>query len=403
MVAQLLEKLGNLAQSAFLEVGVFVGAVLLIFGFINYKTQGRFVQKLENAKKLQPFIGALLGLTPGCGGTIFVMPLYLKGSVTFGTVVSALIATMGDAAFVLISTRPIEYIIVSGISFLAAIATGYIVDALKIDGGFSKRRTDLLKRAAVPAEEHARLHSIPMRHIGHKDGDSVDMILHHNIKQGHEKDAAMRFTHNIAYRIFWALIGVGLILGIMLLADIDVNTALGIPNLGVYIGVAGIIFCVIYMIADKRVIKNEEHEVSELKLLSLKETMVHNAEDTAFVCIWVFVAYCVYELLVTIIGGELVIAGWMTATGLASVIVGALVGLVPGCGPQIIFVSLYTRGMLPFAALLTNSISQDGDALFPLLAIDRRSSFIATVITTIPALLFGIAAYYIEMLIIGAF
>ncbi len=58
--------------------------------------------------------------------------------------------------------------------------------------------------------------------------------------------------------------------------------------------------------------------------------------------------------------------------------------------------------MVPFAALLANAISQDGDALFPLLAIDRRSSLIATVITTIPALLLGIGAYYIEMLILGA-
>ncbi|QTL98865.1 hypothetical protein GM661_13275 [Iocasia frigidifontis] len=50
-----------------------------------------------------------------------------------------------------------------------------------------------------------------------------------------------------------------------------------------------------------------------------------------------------------------------------------------------------------FAALLANTISQDGDALFPLLAIDRKSSFWATVITTIPALFVGIIYYFIEI------
>jgi len=95
------------------------------------------------------------------------------------------------------------------------------------------------------------------------------------------------------------------------------------------------------------------------------------------------------------------VQSWMMATGLLSVILGAVIGLVPGCGPQIIFVSLYAKGMLPFAALLANAISQDGDALFPLLVIDRRSSLWATVITTIPALLIGIIAYYIERLISG--
>ena len=57
--------------------------------------------------------------------------------------------------------------------------------------------------------------------------------------------------------------------------------------------------------------------------------------------------------------------------------------------------SLYLKGMLPFAALVANAISQDGDALFPLLAIDRRSSLTATVITTIPALVLGILVYFI--------
>ncbi len=72
-------------------------------------------------------------------------------------------------------------------------------------------------------------------------------------------------------------------------------------------------------------------------------------------------------------------------------------GLIPGCGPQVIFVTLFTRGWLPFAAVLSNAISQDGDTLFPLLAMDKRSSLWATVITTIPAILFGILVYYLEI------
>jgi uncharacterized membrane protein len=58
---------------------------------------------------------------------------------------------------------------------------------------------------------------------------------------------------------------------------------------------------------------------------------------------------------------------------------------------------MYTKGMLPFAALLANAISQDGDALFPLLILDRKSSLWATVITTVPALLFGVLYYYMEI------
>ena len=86
---------------------------------------------------------------------------------------------------------------------------------------------------------------------------------------------------------------------------------------------------------------------------------------------------------------------WLIASGVMTVLIGALVGLIPGCGPQILFVTLYSRGMLPFAALIANAVSQDGDALFPLLAIDRRSALTATLITTIPALIIGLAWFFL--------
>ena len=142
----------------------------------------------ENSKRLQPVIGASLGLTPGCGGAIFVMPLYLKGTVTYGTVIATLVATMGDASFVIISTRPLDYLFVSVISFFAAIITGYVIDAMKIDGGFAKKREALLKKHAVSAQVHAKMQDGPVRHIGHEDGDSIDMLLHHEHKDRHRNN-----------------------------------------------------------------------------------------------------------------------------------------------------------------------------------------------------------------------
>jgi hypothetical protein len=43
---------------------------------------------------------------------------------------------------------------------------------------------------------------------------------------------------------------------------------------------------------------------------------------------------------------------------------------------------------------VANAISQDGDALFPLMAIDMKAAIIATIYTTIPALVVGILIYY---------
>ena len=57
----------------------------------------------------------------------------------------------------------------------------------------------------------------------------------------------------------------------------------------------------------------QSHEDVEHKLFSLKETLIHNAQETAFVGTWVFIAYLVYELAVYFVGGEQVVAAVMTS------------------------------------------------------------------------------------------
>lgn len=401
------------AENAFIQVTVFVGAVLLIFGYVDYLLSGRLVEKIEKSKKAQPIIGALLGLTPGCGGAIFVMPLFPRGQVSFGTIVATLMATMGDSAFVLMTVMPKQYLIVSAISFLVAIITGYLVDLLptgeRLLQRYQERKHNLTEAAmAHEALDHSHFHSETgidheeWTHIGHGEGDEIDLILHHGTR-GHQPIDSFGYqaTHS-SYAVYWIIISVGLILGIMDLFQVDLN-ALSIPNLGTILGVVGTTLSVLMMIFSQKFISSDTHEESEMKLASLKETFIHNAQETAFVGTWVFAAYLAYELFILFLGkgsylaGEATMTAVLTQTGLLAVIIGALVGIIPGCGPQIIFVTLYTRGLVPFAALLANAISQDGDALFPLIAIDKRSAFWATVYNTVPALIVGILAYWIEM------
>jgi hypothetical protein len=64
-----------------------------------------------------------------------------------------------------------------------------------------------------------------------------------------------------------------------------------------------------------------------------------------------------------------------------------IIGFIPGCGPQILVTTLYLNGVIPFAALIGNAISNDGDALFPALALTPRMAVIATLYSAIPALI----------------
>jgi len=120
-----------------------------------------------------------------------------------------------------------------------------------------------------------------------------------------------------------------------------------------------------------------------LTLTAISGILLESAEG-AFLQVGVFV------------GAMLLFFGYFNyryAGSLVKAIVTAGIGLVPGCGPQIVTVTLYTQGVIPFSALAAHTISQDGDALFPILAMNPRAALWLSVTTTIPALAVGVLLY----------
>ena len=437
---ELIDIIINAAQESFLHVGVLLGVVILIFGYIDYKTSGNIVNILENNKRIQPIIGAILGIIPGCGGSIILIPLYVKNKVSFGALVATLVSSMGDAAFILISTDIKSYLGVSLISFVTAIICGYIVDMLHLDKKLKLRKSKLYNcNCSNPQktdfEKGLRIDLNAKKHIGHEENDEVDHALHHNEKRKISK-LGYKFTHSIGYKIYYLLIAIGFVIMITSHSgglghshvhshthtysyeqaheehtneeeqaheeehiDEDGHTheheeslVLSIESI---IALLGLALSIIYTVLSKKYIKNTTHEEVESKILSFKEMIIHSASETAFVITWIFIGYLVYDLGVMVLGGEEVLHSILLLNGMISVVIGAALGIVPGCGIQIIFISLYSKGIIPFAALVANSISQDGDALFPLIAMDKKSALWATILTTIPAILIGFIVYVV--------
>ncbi len=395
---QIVQDIAQAAIDSYLQVTVFVAAALLVFSLIDYKLQGGFVRWISGSKRLQPLIGALLGALPGCGGAIFLMPLYVKRQVTFGAVVSTLIATAGDSAFVLLAADFPAYLLVTAISMVVAVVTGYLVDLLGI--GLKEDPAELLPKPSEHPhanEHHQDLASEQLHHIGHTEGDSIDVALHHKTKHPKQNSLGYMLTHR-GFWLFWIFLGVGLIPGVMLLTGYSLGDGVG-DQLWRLVGLVGTFLSVGLFLAGKQFLAATDHEEQEHKLYSLKESLIHSGGEVAFVGTWVFVAYLAYEILLQLVGGDAALADAMMSAGFTSVVVGAMIGLIPGCGPQVIFVTLFAKGMIPFSALLANAISQDGDALFPLIALHRPSAFKATMVTTIPALLVGGVVYLIEQLL----
>ncbi|MFH1645558.1 MAG: putative manganese transporter, partial [Candidatus Omnitrophota bacterium] len=52
----------------------------------------------------------------------------------------------------------------------------------------------------------------------------------------------------------------------------------------------------------------------------------------------------------------------------------SLVGIIPESGPNIIFIMMFAKGMVPFSVLVANSIVQDGHGMIPMLSYSIKDS-----------------------------
>ena len=198
--------------------------------------------------------------------------------------------------------------------------------------------------------------------------------------------------------MWWAVTLIGLVFAILLLVwsgqDADYSLELEYNPLTMdgfitWIGLLGATLSIVLYIAQKNWFADDTEATIGDKLHSMRETMVHAASETAFVTFWVMIAYLVFEFMLLFSGlSEQDMAQY--GDGLIAVMVASIIGLIPGCGPQIIAITAYTKDIISFPALAANAISQDGDALFPLLVRHKAASLWATIHTTIPAILAGI-------------
>ena len=389
--AQALEILVVSMRDAFLAVTVFVAAMILLFSWLQFITAGRFVVWIRKNRSLQPVIGAMMGLTPGCGGAIIVMPMYARGYVTYGTVIATLVATLGDAAFVLIgavfqdSSYLTPVIVVHATSFVVGVLWGYGVDSIEVTPTTPLGRFGPKFGTDEPLVEEVA-----------KAMEGKDTLIE-NLPREVPEGWGYRVLHQ-GYRIWWLVTAVGLCLAILLLGWYaqdpeyspelvwDPTTRDGIVT---WVGFIGTSLSIILYVSSKNFFADDTEATIGDKLNSLDETMVHAASETAFVTFWVLLAYLVFEfgmLLSGIKESDMSEHG----SGVGAVLVAATIGLIPGCGPQIIAITAYVEGLISFPALVANAISQDGDALFPLLVRHKVASIWATIHTTLPAIIVGL-------------
>jgi hypothetical protein len=323
---------------AYVQVSAFVAATLLLFYGSERVFSYNIGDALSRARGAQVPLAALMGATPGCGGAVVVVAAYSSGHISFGAVVAALTATMGDAAFLLIATRPEAAAVVLPLSFAVGVASGWIIDGLQL---------------APP--------------LATSDRDAPEIP---RIDRLRRRDLA-----------FLAVAIPGLVIGVTQLTGADIGAVFGDLPVAV-VGLTGTaIGLAIWATSPLTAMTN-----------SADTPVTRMAEETSFISVWVIGAYLAYEYLAAF-GGLDLEALFATVAPLLPLI-GVVIGFVPGCGPQVLVTTLYINGLIPFAALMGNAISNDGDALFPAIAVNPRAAVLATLYSAVPAMIVAYGFFF---------
>ncbi len=349
---------------AWTVVGSFVILSLLVTRLLRTGFDGLRLESLLGRRGVGPVVGAVLGAIPGCGGAIAVVSLYGHGTAGFGALLAALIATAGDSAFVLLSVAPRAAVATYGIAFVTGVVVGIVGDEHDPPVG----RVERVGRAADG----------PHGDAGRDDAVSTPIGPRRGVPWG-SATAALRAAVFVGW---WLAAAIGLAVGLHRAAGGDVPrfVAAGPPVGVVAASAVGVALSVAVALSPDRLFRPSE----SVGPRAAADTVVESAPTVA----WVVVALAGHRTLATVLD-----LGSVSATALGGplgAVAGGLVGVIPGCGVHIGIVTAFAEGTVPTSVLVANAISQDGDALFALFAIDRTAAVVATVYTAVPAVAVGL-------------
>ena len=330
--------------NAYLSVSVFVAITLFVFLYFEKSKTYSLSNFFKNNVNLQIPIAGCLGAIPGCGGAIIVVTQYLQGNITFGCLVAVLTSTMGDAAFLILAKQPMNALLIFSICMIVGIISGFLVNYIMPN-----------KRASM----------------------NVTKI---NLKLGEIQN-----KYHLSLYKFWLVIFIpGFFLGI--LSQFQINLV-KILNFDIYyfLGCSGALLAMfiwaINPFSDKAISVDTSRNIQSKGI-----------DMTNFVTVWVIIGFLVFDLGIYFTGIDFkkLFEVMLPLTPLVAI----FIGFVPGCGPQILTATLYLNGYIPFSAEIGNAISNDGDALFPAIAICPKDAILATIYSAVPAVIVAYSYFF---------
>jgi hypothetical protein len=334
----------ELFKTALMITG-FVLAMMLIIEYLNVLTAGEWQRRLAGRVWGQYVLAAFLGVIPGCLGAFTAVAMYTHGVLTLGAVVTAMIASSGDEAFVMLALMPRKAVLLMAIVFLIGLGVGVLVD---VAGRRCKTR-----------------HPAPCFEV---HGNTGCGVFHPAELRARWKSCSpARGTLTATLGLF--LIGI-------LAGQLGPSTWNWIR-----VTLAFVTTAAVFIVATA-----PDHFIDEHLW---RHVAVKHAPQ---IFLWTLGALIAMHLLTDVLhlGPAIQRGRW------GVLLVACLVGLIPESGPNLIFVTLFTQGLIPFSVLLANSIVQDGHGMLPMLAHSRREFLLIKGIAFGAALTLGTIALSLE-------
>ncbi len=306
-------------------IAVFVFVMMMFIDYLEVVTKGKMSQTIKGGRFRQYITTSSLGVIPGCLGSFMNVSFYVRGLISFGALAGGMIATSGDAAFVMLAMFPEKALILFGILFITGIISAYIIDKI----------AKILKIKACAECQH--------------------VVVHHE-----DECRCLNFKEAIAQL---KQISLPRFLLLVLLLGALYGFAVGKIGPADW-GWERISFICLLALANFIVITVPEHYLEE-----------HIWKHIAKKHLWKIFLWGFGALLIVDIGLNLgTLESFIKSHMFWVLLISGLVGIIPESGPHLVFVMMFAKGLVPFSVLLTSSIVQDGHGILPLLSYTIKDS-----------------------------
>lgn len=327
-----------------LQITSFVLITMLIIEYFSVQKSGKWLDRLRNSTLGQILFAAILGVLPGCFGAFTAVSLFTHGIIGFAGLVTAMITSTGDEAFVMIAMIPGSALKVFLIVFIVGIAAGLLLKLVLKDS-----------KPVFRTFEHLHFHQDEPEYPVYRKANILENLRHASFQ-----------------RVLLLLIGCLFLLSFffgMFKTD-------SIFEKIIFIGVTFIGIYIMIIVPDHFLQEHIWDHIFKKHLFKI--------------FLWTFGALFFIHFLL----GYLHLETWVKSNQLIILLMAVLIGIIPESGPHILFITLFADGAIPLSILVANSIVQDGHGALPLLAESKKSFLALKATNIIIGFAVGLSGYY---------